>query len=308
VFVDTELVHAVRDLVHAGYQVALDDFVWRPDLRPLVDLASVVKLDVLALSWDQLARQVERLREWDVELLAEKIENHRDFERCVDLGFEYFQGYFLCRPDKVRGRNMPTNKLMLLELMRKVYDPNVRVQALEQLIRRDVSLSYRLLRLINSAYYGLPRKVDSIHDAMVLLGLRFVKRWVTLLAMAGFDDKPPELFTIAMTRAKMCEALAKAAGNRDVESFFVVGLFSILDAVMDRPLPEVLEDLPLSEQVIGALLHRAGPIGQALDCVIAHEQGMWHRVRFAELSADAIQGAYYDAMAWVSDTRSLLND
>lgn len=305
---DTEAILLLQELADQGYRVALDNFSWRPELVPLLDFVSMVKLDVLALSWDEIERQLELLMSFPVDLLASKVESHADFQRCVEAGFHQFQGYFLCRPDLVRGRTMPTARLTLMQLLRKVYDPNVTIAQLEALIRRDVSLSYRLLRIINSAYYSLPRKVHSIHEALVLLGLKFVRQWVTVLSMGGSEDKPPELFNLAMIRAHMCQTLGKAAGARDGEPFFVVGLFSVLDAAMDRPLPVILQDLPLSEDVMAALLHREGPLGEALDCVLAHEQGHWHRVRFRNLPTEAIQEAYVRAVSWATQAQTLVKD
>ncbi|MBN2801405.1 MAG: HDOD domain-containing protein [Deltaproteobacteria bacterium] len=306
--VDTELFLTLQDLAQDGYRIALDHFEWRPEHNRLLDIASVVKLDVIDLSWEQVERQLDVLSAFPVDVLAERVESHELFQKSVDAGFHLFQGYFLCRPAPIKGRSIATSRLTVMQLLQKVYDPDVRIDTLEKIIRRDVGLSYRLLRIINSAYYALPRKVESIHEALVLLGLHFVRQWVSVLAMAGFEDKPNELFRLAMVRARMAENLARAIRRKDTEPFFVVGLFSVLDAALDRPLPTILKDLPLSQDVMNALLHRTGVPGEALDCVIAHERGQWNRVKFQDIPEDVIQQAYLQAVEWSGTTQQLLAD
>lgn len=305
---DTELFLILQDLAQDGYRIALDHFEWRPDRNRLLDIASMVKIDVLEMPWERVLEQLDVVSAFPVDALAEKVESHELFHQCADAGFQLFQGYFLCRPAPIKGQTIATSRITILELLQKVYDPDVRMDTLERIIRRDVGLSYRLLRIINSAYYALPRKVESIHEALILLGLHFVRQWISVLAMAGFEDKPSELFRLAMIRARMAENLAKVLKRRDTESFFVVGLFSVLDAALDRPMPSILQDLPLSAEVIGALLHRAGIWGEALDCVLAHEQGQWNRVAFQGVPQEVIGAAWLHAVEWSSKTQSLLKE
>lgn len=303
---DRRLALDLRDLAEDGYDLALDDFSWTDDERDLLPTVSMIKVDVSKHDLGRLEQRMDELAAYPVELAAVRVETPEILERCIDLGFHLFQGYFLCRPNAVRGRSLPTSRLVVLQLLKEVFDPDVTIPELERLIRRDVSLSYRLLRIINSAYYSLPRKVHSIRDALVLLGLRFIRQWVTLLALAGLENKPPELFKVAMVRARMAEGLARQAKFRDTDPFFVTGLFSVLDAAMDQPLPTLLRDLPLERPVVEALLHRQGVLGEALDCVIAHEQGAWSGVSFRDLPTTDIQSAYFEAVDWAADAGSLL--
>ncbi len=304
---DRRLTLDLRDLADEGYELALDDFSWTDEERDLLSTVSMVKVDVSKHDLGRLQHRMEELAAWPVELVAVRVETPEVLERCMDLGFHLYQGHFLCRPSAVRGKSLPTSRLVVLQLLKEVFDPDVTIPELERLIRRDVSLSYRLLRIINSAYYSLPRKVHSIRDALMLLGLRFIRQWVTLLALAGLENKPPELFKLAMVRARMAEGLAKQARFRDTDPFFVTGLFSVLDAAMDQPLPSLLKDLPLERPVVEALLHRQGAMGEALDCVIAHEQGAWSGVRFRELPTSDIQAAYFEAVDWAVDAGSLIS-
>jgi EAL and modified HD-GYP domain-containing signal transduction protein len=171
---------------------------------------------------------------------------------------------------------------------------------------RDVALSYKLLRLINSAFYALPRKVDSLRQALSLLGTRFLTTWVSLLILSGFDDKPLELMVTAMVRAKMCELLAQALGRSDTDTFFTVGLFSALDALMDSSMEDVLKSLPLSDDLAVALLRYEGLLGSVLACVLAYERGCWQTVACPGLNSAAITEAYLHAITWATKTSATL--
>lgn len=294
--IDAPLIESVRGYAQGGYRIALDDFEFEPGMEPLLEIADIVKLDVLALSPTQLEQQVEIVRPYDVVLLAEKVETTEHYEFCKDLGFDLFQGYFLCRPNVMGGHRIPANRLATLRLLAKLQDPHVELEALERVIREDLSLSYKLLRLINSAYYGLSQKVESIKQTLVLLGLHHIRAWVSLLTLSSLDDKPDELMATAMIRAKMCELLAERAGIEGADVYFTAGLFSTLDALLDMSMEDILEQLPLAADLNEALLERGGGMGEALECVVSYERGEWDEVAFRDLDAPGIRGAYLDAV------------
>ncbi|HLA75596.1 MAG TPA: HDOD domain-containing protein [Gammaproteobacteria bacterium] len=298
--VDEQLIEAVRALAAQGYIIALDDFVYHEDLRPLVDVADIIKIDVLALGRDKLQEHVTILRTYPVKLLAEKVETQSDFEFCKKLGFDYFQGYFFCQPNVVQGQRIPTNRLATLQLLAKLQDPHTEVHELELLVSQDVAMSYKLLRCINSAFYKLPRKVESIRQALVILGNKWLKTWASLILLSSIDNKPHELMQTALVRAKMSETLATALQQDNKESFFTVGLFSVLDALMDNSMEEVLKSLPMSDEIAHALLDRAGMLGKILDCVIKYERGEWDGLDCIGLEHDKITHAYLEALAWAA--------
>jgi EAL and modified HD-GYP domain-containing signal transduction protein len=302
VTVDAALLAAVGSLSAQGYTIALDDFIYHESLQPLVEIADIVKVDILALDRTALQEHVTLLRQFDVKLLAEKVETQDDFKYCKDLGFDYFQGYFFCKPEVVKGQRIPGNRLVILELLAKLQDPEVDFRKLEDVVSRDVSLSYKLLRVINSAFYSLPRKVDSLHQALLILGTKFITSWVSLCILAGIDDKPHELMVTAMVRAKMCELLAKALGYQSQEAYFIVGLFSALDALMDSPMQEVLESLPLSDEITAALLDYEGTLGAVLRRVLAYERGNWDKAHYPGLDSGTITDTYLEAIAWANAT------
>jgi c-di-GMP phosphodiesterase len=306
VAVDADLLEALRNLSAQGYTIALDDFCYQEHLRPLVELADIIKVDVLASGRTTVAEQVELLLQYDVQLLAEKVETQDDFTYYKTLGFEYFQGYFFCRPDVVKGQRSPTNRLVILELLAKLQSPGTTFRDLETLISRDVSLSYKVLRAANASFYTRARKVESIHQALQLVGLTAITNVVSLFLLANIDDKPHELLITAMVRAKMCEQLAQRLQQSNSTTFFTVGLLSVLDAFMDRPMPDILPALPLADEIVGALLAHEGMLGATLHCVLAYERGDWEAVHDLGCPRDLLVNTYLEALAWATEMHNSL--
>jgi EAL and modified HD-GYP domain-containing signal transduction protein len=306
VAVDDDVLAALRNLSARGYIIALDDFFYQEHLRPLVELADMIKIDVLASGRTTVAEQVERLRHYDVRLLAEKVETQEDFTYYKTLGFEYFQGYFFCRPDVVKGQRIPTNRLVTLELLAKLQNPETTFRELEALISRDVSLSYKVLRAANAAIYTRARKVASIHQALQVVGLTAMTNIVSLFLMANIDDKPHELLITAMVRAKMCEQLGKRMQPSNSATFFAVGLLSVLDAFMDRPMPDILQTLPLADEIVEALLAHEGMLGATLGCVLAYERGDWEAAQNLRYPRDLLVKAYLEALLWATEMQNTL--
>jgi EAL and modified HD-GYP domain-containing signal transduction protein len=299
-----ELVTRLRELTVAGYTLALDDFVYDPAREPLLEVAHIVKLDVQSIPAEKLRTSVEALSPVGVALVAEKIEDYATYEHCRALGFDYFQGRFLCHPRTLSAAPIPADRLNQLRLASLLRDPEVALDQLERVIARDLGLSYRLLRYINSAHFALRRRIESIREAVMLLGLRTVKTFATVLALAHIDNTPSELLVTALVRARMCELVAGARGD-NADAAFTVGLFSLVDAIVDRPLHQILESLPLSPEIGEALLTGGGRHGRTLAAVIEHERG-----RFAEserLAPDVeLGGAYLEAVAWAAQTQQTL--
>jgi len=292
------LIEAVKKLVAAGYIIALDDYIYNPAHAPLIELAEIIKIDLMALSKEQLFEHVAALKQYGVKLLAEKIETHDEFIMCRDLGFDYFQGYFLSKPQLVSGKTLPTNRLAVLNLLSVVNNPDSSNEDLGEAINTDVSTSYRLLKMINSAAFGLQRDIDSIEQGILLLGRKQLATWTSMLAMSSLDDRPPEILRNAMVRAKMCELVAESAGEINTERFFTVGLFSGLDLLLQRPLKELLKPLPLSGEINSALLDHNGILGKVLSTVQAYEVANWEKVSVPSVSKDDIVIANIESVSW----------
>ena len=306
--IDAQMLHSLRSLREQGYTIALDDFELTDETRDLIPYADIIKLDVLQLSPQQIREHIDYLKPFGLTLLAEKVETYEMLEYCKDAGFDLFQGYFLARPKVIKGRRITENKQAVLQLLSVLHDPDVPLERVEQLVARDPMLSYKLLRLVNSAAFALPRTIESLRQAITLLGLNIIKNWVNLLAMANLGDKPVELSIAALTRARMCEIIAATmSGKKRQDTFFTVGLLSTLDAFMDAPLEVLLGNISLSEQLNEALLKHLGDEGKVLDIVEHYERAEWDKIDWEYLgsrsiSPDTLSHIYLDALSWVTTT------
>jgi EAL and modified HD-GYP domain-containing signal transduction protein len=301
--VDQALVEAVTQLRTGGYLVALDDFTLTPDVVPLLPRIDIVKLDLQALGRQGLTELAHELAPHRLTLVAEKLEDHADFEVALAAGCDLFQGYFFCRPELIEGTAVAPSKMTLLKLAADVQDPGVDLAALDRIISTDVALSYRLLRYINSAYFSLRRPVSTVMQAVTLLGIDSVRGWTTMMILAQIGGKPRELFITALVRARFCQ-LAGHAEDGPASERFALGLFSVIDALTDRPMADVVQTLPFPDAMRDALMTRSGP-GRLLDGVAAMETGQFSRAR--RLLRDAPEH-YLDAVAWTNETaRNLLD-
>jgi EAL and modified HD-GYP domain-containing signal transduction protein len=304
---DEEFVAAMQRVAAAGYRIALDDFEFADKYLPMVKLAEIVKLDVRGLGLERLEQDAKILRRVGVkQLLAEKVETLDEFEHCKRLGFDLFQGYFLSKPRVLTGKTVRSQRLSTLQVLTALRKPDVGFEQLETIIGRDVTLTYKLLRYVNSASTGVRKKVESIRQAVSLLGLERLRTMVTLLTLSEMKDKPAEMVHIALTRAKTCELLGQALNRKDCESFYIVGLFSMLDALLDAPLETVVQSLPLCDDVRVALLDREGAMGHALNCALAMERPGADDVRLLGLSAAQIQHAYLEALGAARESQAEL--
>ncbi len=289
---DEILLSRLDALRQQGYRIALDDFAYDPSLQPLIERADLVKLDVMADGLERTAEVARILQAHGLGLLAEKVETREEYEFCRDLGFDLFQGYFFARPREVSGVGLPADKLAGLATLSAINDPNLTFDDLERVISTDVGLAYKLVRYINSGFFSLSRRIESVHDALVLLGQARVRQWATVVVLAGATSSPPPLISLALLRARLCQRLALERGGISDETAFMAGLFSVLDALLDVPMEEAVERLPLSEELEGGLLSREGRVGEVLREVIAIEEG----------SLDVLAGVdadiYLEASAW----------
>ena len=288
------LCDSIAALRARGFRIALDDFVYRTSLEPLLGLADYVKIDVLA-SKDSLEREVAHLARRGLQILAEKVETRAEFERCSMLGFNLFQGYYFCRPETLAERPLAANQLAVLDLIAALQDPTNDTKTLAHILKRDVGLSYQLLKLANSALFKRRRPISSIHDAVVVLGHDGVKKWATLLILSRLGSgKPSELLRTALVRAHMCASLAGTEGCADDCMYFTSGLLSVLDALLDRPMARVLSGLALAPDMTDALLGDAqGAVGRVLRMVQEYESGDWSHA----MASSHVGNAYLEALS-----------
>ena len=292
---EPQVLAALRHLRERGYRIALDDVVYQPTLDPLLELADIVKVDLPAIPADQLPGQVGELRRFGVQLLAEKVETRAQFERTQSLGFTLFQGYWLARPKTVSGSRGPAERGATLQLAARLQDPALETRELYDLVRHNAGLSHRLLRYINSATFYLTRRIDSLRQAVVLLGQRQIRQIASLLLLDEGDTPPLELLRLTLVRARLCEQLARAQ-KLDPDAAFTVGLFSTADLLLDQPLAKVLADLPLSQAVTRAILLHEGGLGRLLEAVVEYENGRFDHPAIADLAGVDLTGLYLDAV------------
>ncbi|MGE4273506.1 MAG: EAL and HDOD domain-containing protein [Desulfitobacterium sp.] len=274
---DPEIIAACKHLKAQGYQLALDDFIFRPDYRSLIELANIIKVDFQATERMELQALIRRLRELNIQFLAEKVETLEEYEVARTIGYGLFQGYFFSKPSIVQSKDISSSKMNYLRLLQRVHSPFLEVEELERIIKGDVSLTYKLLKFINSSAFGFQSKISSIKQALVLLGPKEVKKWASIIVMGNITDGKPDALAIqSYVRASFSEKLASTVGLIGQGSnAFLLGLFSLIDACLDRPLPEILKDLPIEESVKNALLGRPSRFRNLLDFIIAYEQGNW---------------------------------
>jgi EAL and modified HD-GYP domain-containing signal transduction protein len=301
-----ELVQRLRELVKQGYRIALDDFRYRAEHRDLIEAAQVVKIDVLGRPLDDVANQVREFKRYNVQLLAEKVEQMSDFEAYRKMGFALFQGYFVCRPQLIQQKRPPANRVALIRLMSELFVADPNINKIRELVQQDVTLSYRLLKWLNSSLFALPHPVESIQQALVMLGINRLRNLVCLIVLARIDDRPSILVETALMRARIGERIAPHFGIAP-EMMFTVGLFSILDALIGMPMSQILENMPLSADVAAAITDRSGACGRALAGIQAHENGDWKGVAEAGLDLEILTPAWVDAIVWVRGIRNMMS-
>lgn len=292
---DDELRAAVRRLHDQGARLALDDFVWTTESAALLPYVEFVKVDVLQHG-EGVPGLVRRCRDAGCEVVAEKIETAEQLRLCRELGVQYFQGYLLQRPEVLRGRSLSPRQLSCLAVVRALQRPDVRVDELVELVRRDPGLSYRLLRAAGSARSGVSRKVTVLREALVIMGFAQLRRWALLMLAADLPDEGAAGIEAAFVRAAMCERMARGEAGADPEEAFVVGLLSSLDQLLGQAIEEVLEQLPLAPATQAAVLGREGPLGEVLSCVIAYEEGVLAVPASSGLPETAPREAFLDAL------------
>ncbi len=255
---DEEVIAACRKLQEDGYVLAMDDFILEHKDSPLIEYADIVKIDYCGTTPAQRKELCSDLLGQGVTLLAEKVETHEDFEEAMNLGFTYFQGYFFSKPTIQVGKEIPGNKLIQMQILNEINKPEVSHEKFEAIIKQDVSMTYKLLRFMNSAWFGFRAEISSIKHALVLLGPREFRKWVSLVALRNVaDDKPPELVMRSITRAKVAEEIASRTNlSSKASELFLMGMFSFVDALTDMPIEEALAKLPISDDIRLALLEK----------------------------------------------------
>ncbi len=305
---DREVLQACRQLKRDGYTLALDDFQYNPKLEPLVELADIIKIDFRLATPEQGRRLGQQAASSQRILLAEKVETWQEYQEALAWGYQYFQGFFFCRPELLASKELLPSRLAVLRLLAELNRADVDLESVERIIKQDPPLSLKVIAYLNSALFGWQYHVTSIWRAVVLLGLNNLRRWISLFAMASLaTDRPQELFRTCLVRARFCELLGRQAGLETQElDLFLIGLLSSIDAILGQPLEELLERLAVADDVHQALMSGRGPLGRIYALVQAYEQGDWDNVLATasalELADGGLVEAYLEALQWAADT------
>jgi EAL and modified HD-GYP domain-containing signal transduction protein len=298
------LLEAVTTLRRRGYAVAVDATGANGSLATLVRAADVATVDVAALAPHRMTSAAGLIKEQNVTVAATGVQSPESYEAAREAGFDLFRGEFFKKPAARTGEGVAPGRLAVLRLLGALQNPAIELAALGKLLSQDVGLSYRLLRYINSAYFGVRREVTTITHALSLLGLQNVKRWATVMMLADVDHQPRELLTTALVRARFCELVGPHFKRTNADHLFTLGLFSVLDALMDTSMAKALRPLPLNQSMIEALTLKKGPDGKVLSCALAAERA--ERAGDNPVDGPALAGMYREALAWGTETATAL--
>ncbi|MDK2123807.1 EAL and HDOD domain-containing protein [Parachitinimonas caeni] len=302
-----ELLARTRELRAQGFGIALDDFAYTPQTAPFLEFANYVKLDIQQLGLDNIKSLSKELRKFPILQVAEKVETKPEFKHCLEAGLDCFQGYYFAHPETLSAKVINpayANILSLLNMLRN----NAEIADIENSLKRDVALSFKLLRYINSAGFGLSCEIHSFRHAVTILGYQKLYRWLTLLLVTASSDSgtPPALMKTAVTRGRLVELLGQHfLEGHDRDNLFIVGVFSLLDVMLDMPMDKILETLLLPDSVSEALMHRVGIYGPFLELAEACEDPAMAEVpslcEQLQISPDMLNRAHVSALAWVEE-------
>jgi EAL and modified HD-GYP domain-containing signal transduction protein len=305
---DDLVVAACRRLKEAGYIIALDDFAVNDPREALTDLADIIKVDVRATSAADAAAMVKRYGPWRCRMLAEKVETREEFLATKKAGFLYFQGYFFRRPEILTAHEIPANRINYLRMLKAVSQRELDVREIENLVKSEAALCYRLLRYLNSAAFGFATEIHSVRHALAILGEREVRRWIRLVATLGAGQgKSSELVLSAMVRARFCELLSPKIPHGDSD-LFLMGLLSMMDVILEIPMSQVLDNIPIDQETKAVLLGGASRLRLFYQLMLAQESGEWKTAADLttqlHLTESDVAEAHWQAMQWAREVSS----
>lgn len=304
---DDEVLSACYRMKDQGYRLALDDYCDLPETQSFLSIADFVKIDVLLTAFPEQQRIVDACHDRRIPAIAEKVETDEQFHRCVDIGYDYFQGYFFCRPQIVGRRSVPANKTVYLQLLAAANEPIFNLQKISQLFRRDVSLSYRLLRYLNSPVFGFKSEIRSIPHALTLLGERPLRKWISLVSVACLGDEMADgLLRLPLLRARFCELIGlKVEMHRESHELFLLGLLSVMDALLNVRMSDVLAEIPVDDEIKKALLGRPSRYRPIFEVVLDYESATWEQLansaRHVGLHEQFLPDLYLRSVRWVTE-------
>ncbi|MGA9503473.1 MAG: HDOD domain-containing protein [Terriglobales bacterium] len=304
---EDRVIAACKRLKEAGYLIALDDFAPNDPRAPLCEFADIIKIDIQATKPEERAGMVRQFSSPTCKMLAEKLETPHEFQQARDMGFVYFQGYFFCRPEVVIGREVPASRLHYMRLLELVSRRDIDMRELEKMLKQEASLSYRLLRYLNSPLFGFALEIRSIRHAMAVLGEREMRRWIRLVVTVGAAEQTcSELVLMGLTRARFCELLSDRLHS--TSDLFLLGLLSIMDAILEVSTVDLLKQLPVERETKAALLGEKSSLRPLYQLMLAQESGEWSQsadlAKQLRLTDEEVANAWWQALQWAQDATS----
>ncbi len=301
---DEKVIEACYRLKSAGYQLALDDFQYSPKMEPLLSIVDIVKVDFVQSGPAERMELAHALLPLNITLLAEKVETAEEHQQARDMGYTLFQGYFFSRPQVVHGAKMPDSRVAKMQLLREVNRPEIDIDAVTAIVKSDPGMTMRLLRYLNSAFFGVRNKITSIRQGVVMLGRNNLRKWATVLAITECSPgKPAELLKQAIFRARFCELLAEMGKHvRNSDDFFIVGMLSLVDALLDQPRDELIAGMSLNDEIQTVLMRQTSGtlLGDTLHIAESVENGRWFMVdelaKAYNIPQDVVANAYREAV------------
>ena len=307
-----KLLALCKDLHSKGYIIALDDYEHQSVWLHFYPFIKMIKIDIQKSNLEEINQVIEAVKDHPhIDLLAEKVETYQEYDQALQLGFTYFQGFFFAKPEMVKTKNLSPSQLAMAELLYETSKPELDLSSITSVFERDVSLSYKLLRYANSAMFRRHSEISTIKQALVILGLTELKRFIGLMfAVTANPDKPTELIKVAMTRAKFCELVTKDMTSQLDDSIaFLTGLLSMIDAILDEELEVVLGKLPLTHEIKDPLLTRKGPMAAIIKLVEFIEHAQWGKTHIIieklQLDKEQVVKHYNEALAWADEQSQL---
>lgn len=304
--ISSELLDACRHIKKQGYRLALDDHDFDPKWDIFLPYIDIIKVDVLQFNILQISKYVRRIAGFGVTLLAEKVETREQFEQLRTLGFTLFQGYYFARPEILKKKALSSSKLNLLQLISESCSIKLDLEKIANIIERDVALSYKLLRFINSSAFGRSQKIGSLKHALIYMGEAELKKFIALLALANLnDEKPSELVALSVARARFCGQVANLMHEAEnPPTAFLTGMFSLVDAMLDEDMLSLLKNLPVLDEIKEALITGQGKLGEYLQLALDYERANWQEMEEhadrLDLDTDEISRIYIEAVTWAN--------
>mgnify|MGYP000041244153 CR=1 FL=1 len=301
------LLQSVQQLKEAGYRIALDDYEHNPVWLHFFPYVDIIKVDFRASTDQQIMAIKQAAKDYPIELLAEKVETYEEFNRAIELGFSYFQGFFFSEPEMMQSKALAPSQMSLAELLYESSKPEMDLDSLIVIFQRDVTLSFKLLRYANSAAFKRRSDIETIRQAIVVLGQAELKKFLAVLFTAQVNtSKPIELIRLSMGRANFCEAIARADNQlRDPSTAFLTGMLSVIDAILDERIDSVMNKLPLSEDIKKALTDRTGILADYLSLVEHYEKAQWDQanaiIAKLNLEPNEVPDFYHTSIQWASE-------